>query len=766
MTRPVLSDTETESAARFLLQGHVQGIGVRPAIARLAGQLNLRGSVANQTGGVEIRIEGDAVDVESFAGRVLCELPAAAVVERMLRSEAAVAGRPSFRIERGFARVRPATHVPQDLAVCKDCLNEVATTNSRRSGYAFTSCTNCGPRYSIIHTMPYERADTGMRQFKLCDSCTAEYETACDRRFHAQTNACPKCGPSLWTTTHCGQVSHDGDDALQSAVTVLRDGGIVAVKGLGGYQLLCDATCGNSVQRLRSRKERESKPLAVMLDARRLNGVSAGERDQWESSTNPIVLMPSSDVAGLATEVAPGLNTIGIMRTTTPLHWLLLRGAKRPLVVTSGNLEGEPLAFRNDAALESLQSVADIFLQHDRPIVRPMDDSVVRVIAGRPVTIRAARGIAPVSLASGSTRPLLAVGGHQKVAIAICNGDQAVLGPHIGDLDSMPARKRFIEQTRQLIELYGAEPEAIAHDLHPDYFTTRWAEQQNLPTIAVQHHHAHIAAGMVEHGWLDRTVLGIAFDGTGIGTDGTIWGGEFLLATASDFQRVASLRPFTLPGGESAIREPWRVALSLLTDECGDAAVEALRPFVELKQLESTMRVLSRHIGPRTSSLGRLFDAVAAIVLQLSEAAFEGEPAMRLEAACDLAASGEYELPLDDSGKIMQLDWRPMIRQLQGDQIGGVSVGTIAMKFHRAIATAVARVVARFPDYPVVLSGGCFQNRILTELIAERLIDHPEPIGLPGLIPPNDGGLAAGQLAIAQARLQRSQTGEKAAPCA
>lgn len=766
MTNPLTTVSAETSASRFLLQGYVQGIGVRPAIARLAVQLDLRGNVANQTDGVEIQVEGDSADVNSFADRLPFELPSAAVVDQIVQSRIAVTGRPQFRIERGITQAGLATRVPRDLAVCEDCLSEVANTDDRRAGYAFTSCTDCGPRYSMIHKLPYERADTSMRRFKQCDECKAEYEAPFDRRFHAQTNACPFCGPSTWTTTNDGEVTHHGEAAIQCAATVLRQGGIVAIKGLGGYQLMCDATCENAVQRLRRRKQRDSKPLAVMLDGRRLSGLSAVEREQLTSPRNPIVLVPSSSAGQLASGLAPGLNTVGIMCPTTPLHSLLLNGAERSLVVTSGNIEGEPLAIGNDEALESLRSVADMFLHHDRPIVRPIDDSVVRVIAGRPVSIRAARGVAPLPLAMVGNRHLVAVGGHQKVAIAVCNGHQSVLGPHIGDLGSLSARQRFVEQTQQLTKLYGAEPEAIAHDLHPDYFTTRWAGEQSLPTIAVQHHHAHVVAGMVEHGWLDRTVLGIAFDGTGFGTDGTIWGGEFLLATAGDFHRVASFRPFLLPGGEMAIREPWRIWMALLADACGvDETVAELERYVEPDVLNSMARVLSRRIGPRTSSVGRLFDAVAAIVLKTRESFFEGEPAMRLEAACDPSASGEYELPLDENVEPKQLDWRPMIRQLRDDQKNAATAGSMAMRFHRAIATAVARMVSRFPDYPVVMSGGCFQNRILTELIAERLSLHPQPVGLPGVIPPNDGGLAAGQLAVAQARLQCQASG-KVTTCA
>lgn len=761
------SDNSIAAAAQFVLHGHVQGFGVRPAIARLANRLNLAGSVANLSGGVEVCVEGTPEKIAAFARSLPGALPEAATLEHCGQCPADVIGHSGFRIEVASQSGDLTTHVPRDLAVCQDCLNDITKPGDRRSNYPFTSCTNCGPRYSIIERMPYERDDTAMQEFELCGECGGEFRNTDDRRFHAQTNACPSCGPALWVTDPVGEISGRDGVAIQSVVESVVRGGIVAIKGVGGYQLLCDATSSDTVDRLRQRKQRQSNPLAVMLDDRFVTGLSVIERAEFRSAANPIVLVLATKVTGLAANIAPGLDTVGIMRPTTPLHWMLLNSANRPLVVTSGNVEGEPLAFENDEAQKSLGSVADVMLHHDRPIVRPIDDSVVRIIANRAVTIRAGRGLAPLPLKLDPGRPLLAVGGHQKVAVAFSNGALSIAGPHIGDLGSLAARCRFVAQTRELLELYGVQPEAIAHDAHPDYFTTRWAEEQGVPTIAVQHHHAHVVAGMLEHGWLNRTVLGIAFDGTGLGTDGTIWGGEFLLATTDDFHRVASLRTFTLPGGEQAIRQPWRTALSLLRDACGaDVAMTTLQPFVESSQLERTTQLLSRGMGSRTSSLGRLFDAVAAIVLQIRESSFEGELAMRLEAACDPTTDGEYEMTIDNSVEIPRLDWRLLLLQLRDDKAAGIHTGVIAMRFHRAIATAVARVASQFQDYPVVLCGGCFQNRVLTELIAARLASHSQPVGLPGIIPPNDGGLSAGQLAIAQAKLQQPQGIKEAASCA
>jgi hydrogenase maturation protein HypF len=450
------------------------------------------------------------------------------------------------------------------------------------------------------------------------------------------------------------------------------------------------------------------------------------------------------------------MDCVGLLLPTTPLHWQLAQGCGRPLVATSGNREGEPLVHEVNEAQEQLAPIADTWLHHDRPIMRPIDDSVVRVIAGRQVTMRLARGLAPLPLDLHCNRPILALGGQQKAAVALANGAQAVLGPHMGDLDGLSTRERYVAHLRQFVELYGAEPELLVHDLHPDYFTTLWAARQPLPSLAVQHHHAHVAAGMIEHGWLDREVLGIAFDGTGYGTDGTIWGGEFLLATACEFRRVAHLRQFRLPGGETAIREPWRIALALVAQvESAQVAVELAGDHVRRSAAENVVAILNHdRFSPVTTSAGRLFDGAASLILGTHAAQFEGQPAMLLEAASDPSAAGAYELPLRDE-KTVELDWRPLVKAILADRATGLPPGAMAMKFHRAVAAAIDAVCRRFRERPVVLGGGVFQNRVLTELLCERWSGRRQPLGLPGRIPPNDGGLAAGQLAVAACRNQR-----------
>ncbi len=743
------SQVDTPVAARFLLQGSVQGIGVRPAIARLAAELQLCGFVDNQLHGVEIHVEGGVQQIDEFAAQLEAALPPAADVHHLERVQEARLGLARFEIRHSESGGKPATPVPRDLAVCEGCLIEVLNTSGRRRDYPFTSCTNCGPRYSIIDCMPYERAQTSMRPFKFCRQCQAEFIDADDRRFHAQTNACPACGPTVW----CDEPQARGTAAVEAAATALQAGRTIALKGIGGYQLLCDATNETAVRRLRDRKRRRTKPLPVMIEP----PTRIDFPDALFSLANPIVLVPANCVSGLAASIHPHLNNVGVMLPTTPLHALLLMTSERPLVVTSGNVEGEPLAFENTSATEQLRELAELILHHDRQIVRPIDDSVVQASGGRIATIRAARGIAPLPLPISTPHSIFAAGGDQKSAFALANGEQAVLGPHIGDLNSLAARERFADQARSLRDFYGCEPEFIVHDLHPDYFTTRWAAEQQLPTIAVQHHHAHVASGMLEQNWLDRTVLGVAFDGTGYGTDGTIWGGEFLQATATNFQRVGHLRPFALPGGEQAVRHPWRVTLSLLTETFGGAAArELLRERADSKQIEPLTRLVERRrSGPITTSAGRLFDGIAALLLPLEDLSFSGEPAMRLESLCDVSAPGCYAFPIINEQGLLTLDWRPLVSEIVAELGRGTSVGAIAMRFHRSMAGAIAGVARQFAELPVVFSGGCFQNCLLTDLMRAEFINSPQPIGLPSTIPAGDGGLAAGQLAVAAARLDR-----------
>lgn len=743
-------------AERIDLSGSVQGIGLRPAVARWAAECGVAGTVRNTPAGVEILVEGMAAQVNQFAAGLTAHLPAAASLSCVDRQPIAARGLEGFVIDVGLKAGPLEAQVPRDVAACPQCLDEVADSTNRRHGYPFTSCTDCGPRYSIIESMPYERAATTMAPFHLCRRCRAEYKAASDRRFHAQTNACPECGPHVWCVDRAGHVLAERDAAIDAAVRAIVAGQIVALRGLGGYQLLCDATSDAAVARLRQRKARPHKPLAVMVEslaaARQLAVLDAAAVEALASAANPIVLVPALAANGLSSTLHPGLKEIGLLLPTTPLHWLLLHGVKRPLVATSGNREGEPLAYEIEESQDRLSTIADLWLHHDRPIYRPIDDSVVRIIAGRPVTLRLARGLGPLPLPLAVSTPMLALGGHQKVALAVSNGMQAVLGPHVGDLDDVATLDRFLAQESHLCNLYGAPPAVLVRDMHPDYATTRWAAQQPLPTIAVQHHHAHVVTGMLEHGWLDRQVLGVAWDGTGYGADGVIWGAEFLLSTSASYQRVAHLRPFSLPGGELAIRQPWRLAVALVRDALGEEAARQLRfAGIAPAEVSHVLSILDRrHLSPVTTSAGRLFDAVAALTLGIESSAYEGFPAMLLESACDHSDDPPYPLPLS-SDPMPVLDWRPLIAAILKDRAAGTSPGIMSQRFHAALAEGIVSVCRRYMHLPVVLAGGVFQNRVLTERVVRLLYACGQRVGSPGKIPPGDGGLAAGQLAIAAA---------------
>jgi hydrogenase maturation protein HypF len=734
---------------RILLRGCVQGRGIRPIVARSALAAGLAGSVRNDMSGVIIEVGGSPAALSDFLDTLRRSLPPGAHLASQQPCElpGLEAG---FRIEASRQAGPTGTIVPADRIVCAACLADIRSPGNRRYGYAFTSCTDCGPRYSILHSMPYDRQRTSMSSFEMCELCRQEYADPLDRRFHSQTNCCPQCGPRLWLDDAGGSRLADDAEAIRVAIEMLRGGRIVAVKGIGGYQLLCDATCQAAVGELRARKRRPFKPLAIMVrgleQAGQLAELNRDQRDLLGSPAGPIVIARRQTGCLLAPGIHPGLRDVGVMLPTSPLHCLLLDAAAIPLVVTSGNLDGEPLEFVEAAAQQHLSGVADGMLHHDRQILRPIDDGVVRWIAGRAVTIRAGRGIAPIALAITRQTPTIALGGHQKVAIALSNGQQSILGPHLGDVDSVASRERYIQQAESLAKLYGVHFDSVVHDLHPDYFTTTAVGSAGARQ-AVQHHHAHIVSVMAEQGWLDQRVLGFAFDGTGFGMDGSIWGGEILVATADDFCRVGHLRPFALAGGEAAIDDPWRVAIALIDDALGTRAQKVLANLgVAAEYRQAIAAVLaSARLSPSTTSMGRLFDGVAAIALDECRCSFEGEPAMLLESACEPDDESGYQIDISDEVPF-QLDWRPLLRQLIGDKQRGASVGRLATRFHRGLATVVGRVVERFPELPVAFSGGVFQNRVLTEWIIQAM-PRQRAIALPGLVPPNDGGLAAGQLA-------------------
>lgn len=748
-----VTTSSNKIALRLTLRGRVQGLGLRPVVARLAQDLQLSGCVYNSRAGLNIEIEGDPLQIHSFRGLLLDGLPEGCRVERIEEMDLIPEGRSEFLILRDDTQGAVHTQLPREVGICTSCLEESYTAANARFNYPFTTCASCGPRYTILESLPFERDRTAMREFPLCSRCQSEYTTSSDRRFHAQTISCPSCGPKLWLTDSEKMCIASHLDAISYAAQALQVGKILAMRGVGGYQLLCDATDETAVARLRSRKDRPAKPLAVLVEsideAVRLAEVSAGEKEALSDPANPIMLLKARADNGLAPSIHPGLDVLGLMLPTTSLHALLVRQVNRPLICTSANREGEALESQVNEAQTRLSGIADLWLHHDRPIRRCIDDSVQRVIAGEIVTIRLARGLAPWPLNIPAETPAIALGGQMKGSIAWSTGSQSMLGPHLGELDSLSVQERLIAHCLDSQSLCRFEPLFWFHDLHPDYFTTRWAQTLNGTQLAIQHHHAHLAAGMLEHGLIENSVLGVTWDGTGYGSDDTIWGGEFLIAdSVAECRRVAQLRPFALPGGEQAIHQPWRVAVAVL-DQALPSRVW-LDSYLNLwgpQPVELVLQTIGRRINaPLTTSVGRLFDAAAAIGLGVGTAQYEGQLAMMWESVAETNSSGSYPFPLQD-GSPPHLDWRPLFAALWRDRQHGVPNGVMSMRFHRALANAVAEVCNRFPELPIVLCGGVFQNRLLMELVVDAIQDMSR-LKLPGMIPPNDGGLAAGQLAV------------------
>ncbi|HQR67221.1 MAG TPA: carbamoyltransferase HypF [Thermoanaerobaculia bacterium] len=787
---------------RVEIEGAVQGVGFRPFVYRLAADEGLGGWVLNDGRGVFLEVEGDPAAVERFRSRLSAERPPRARVTSVREREVPAAGEASFEIRFSRGEGEKSVQVLPDLATCVPCLADVRATSGRRRGYPFTNCTSCGPRFTIVRALPYDRPNTTMSGFALCAACRAEYESPRDRRFHAQPNACGACGPHLELWSAAGEVLAARDEALRSACRAIAGGRIAAVKGLGGFHLICDARSPGAVALLRERKARYEKPLALMvadLDAARaLCEVTSEEALLLESPERPIVLLPSRPGNGIARNVAPGNPNLGLMLPATPLHHLMLDELGFPLVATSGNLSDEPICTDEREALGRLGGMADLFLVHDRPVERHVDDSVARVVDGVPRLLRRARGWAPLPVRLPfETPPLLAVGAHLKNVVALAVGRQAFLSQHVGDLETPQALAAFERVLGDLARLYEVKPAAVAHDLHPDYLSTRWALASGLPAVAVQHHHAHLASCLAENG-VDGPALGVTWDGTGFGTDGTVWGGEFLLGDANGFERVAHLRPFSLPGGEAAVREPRRSAAGLLWEMAleGGSRREGGRGeptggFFEGKNDDvgetagaftgAEKRVLSTMLeravnSPVTTSAGRLFDAVASLLGVAQKCSFEGQAAMRLEWLADPneTDTGSLYLPLEESGALpsfdvmtgfevpagasatrrrLVLDWSPLVSGLLAERAADVPIERLSARFHNALAAAIAAVARRVGCPRVALTGGCFQNRLLTERAAAALRREGFEVLLHREVPPNDGGICLGQAAVAAARL-------------
>lgn len=749
---------------KLLLRGAVQGVGFRPFVYRLARELALTGSVRNSTGGVVIEVEGAISHLEQFQDRLVRERPPLAFIQSMEGVELDPSGFSDFQILESVRGDQPSLVLP-DVATCEECLREVLQPSNRRYFYPFTNCTNCGPRYSIIESLPYDRARTSMRHFPMCAQCQAEFDDPLDRRFHAQPNACPVCGPQLEFWSVDGSVFSRREEAIETAATLLRQGRIVAVKGLGGFHLMVDARNDSAVHRLRIKKQREEKPLAVMFpelkDIESCCRVSSTERRVLQAPESPIILLQQrrNPSIPIASSVAPGGNPrLGALLPYTPLHHLLLKCLGFPVVATSGNLSDEPICIDVQEAVQKLGDVADGFLVHDRPIVRHVDDSVVTVMGGRELVLRRARGFTPLPLElKEEFPPVIAVGAHLKNSVAVSHKNNIFISQHNGDLGTEKAFLAFQKTIDCLSRLFEVQPRAVACDLHPDYPSTRFARQSGLPVIAVQHHFAHLAACMGEN-QLQEPVLGVIWDGSGYGPDGTVWGGEFLLAHCGTFERMAHLRTFSLPGSEQAVREPRRAALGVLFELMGPhlsrhtqfAPVCAFRP----AERTTLLRMLSTGLNsPRSSSMGRLFDCVASLLDLRHICRFEGQAAMELEFALkDTHSDDAYLFEIQEAAgerNPLIVDWKNAVMQVQKDKESGLPAGEISARFHNGLIEALVEVAKRSRQTRIVLSGGCFQNHYLTERAVFRLRQEGFQPYWHQRIPPNDGGISVGQVVAA-----------------
>ena len=799
----------------IVVRGVVQGVGFRPFVYNAARSQRLTGWVRNEVDTVRIEVQGDPARLESFVQSLRHAHPPQARIDSLLTREtpcedgstetfqirASTGGTAAHRGDMFHAPPMGRPAIPADLATCDECVEEIRNPGQRRCGYPFTNCTNCGPRWSIIERLPYDRPRTSMAAFTMCPDCRGEYEDPADRRFHAQPIACPRCGPALRLLETDGSETALGQGAFDAAAEAVLCGRIVAVKGLGGFQLLVDATSARAVARLRGRKQRPHRPFALMLpslvEIRRRCEVSDAEARALASHEAPILLLrrraDGEARADVVDGVSPGNPYLGVMLPYTPLHHLFAAAVDRPIVCTSGNLSDEPMAIATDDALRRLGPIADVLLAHNRPIVRPVDDSIARVGSDGLQVLRRARGFAPLPIELGVESPtIIAVGGHLKNTVALALGSsaagktdqevnssddpsarcvhstQVVISPHVGDLESVLSVEVHRRTIGDLVDFFEVVPQVVACDLHPDYASTREAEslaaRWGVPLVRVQHHHAHVAACIAEHR-LEGPVLGLAWDGTGYAPDGTVWGGEALICEGAEFTRAAHLRKFALPGGDKAVRQPRRSALGVLFEILGEQAARHAGGWFGPSELDTLLSLLSRSIhSPLTSSMGRLFDAVAALCGLPAVISFEGQAAMALEFAAQEVA-GEvacrddaYPLPLSDAVPAVA-DWEPLVRAVLGDRAAGEPVGRISIRFHNALAELAVAVARRCGCSQIVLTGGCFQNALLSDRVRSRLLESGFTVYTHRRVPPGDGGIALGQVAVAARQIMAGKKG-------
>ena len=742
--------------AKIIIRGAVQGVGFRPFVFRLAKKMNLPGWVINSANGVFIEIEGEMKSLNHFIQKVENGSPPRSFIQSMETSFLEPVGFDKFEIRHSDDAGEKTAFILPDIATCPDCLHEIFDENNSRYLYPFTNCTNCGPRFSIIEMLPYDRPNTSMKHFKMCEKCQTEYENPLDRRFHAQPNACPECGPQMEFWDAYGNVIARKHDAILFAVEMLKSGKIIAVKGIGGFHLMVHAGNKSAISTLRERKHREEKPLALMSPTIGLIEehcqISEIEKHLLISPEAPIVLLKSKKNTAISTKaIAPENPTLGVMLPYSPLHHILLREFGFPVVATSGNISDEPICTDENDALKRLGNIADFFLIHNRPIVRHVDDSIVRVMANREMILRRARGFAPLPIQiKNNQKTVLGVGAHLKNSVALSVGESVFISQHIGDLETQEATNAFKKVIHDFENLYDARPLFVVGDLHPDYISTQFAKEMKKEFRQIQHHFAHIVSCMAENE-LDGEVLGVSWDGTGFGADGTIWGGEFLTATRSDFQRFAHFRTFCLPGGEKAIKEPRRAAIGLLYELIGNDIFRGqqfhpINSFSE-NEIQILGEMLRKNINsPKTSSVGRFFDAVAALVNIRQTARFEGQAAMELEFAIGNFQTCEY-YPFEIAGKNpCVVDWLTMIFAILEDLKNGIALAEISAKFHNTMVEIIVKIAKFAGRERVVFSGGCFQNKYLTERTILRLREEKFKPYWHQRIPPNDGGISLGQV--------------------
>lgn len=760
------SNTSNERQ-RLNVSGIVQGVGFRPFVYGLALRLGLSGFVLNHSAGVTIEVEGEKQSIALFQRLLAEEAPPLSRIDSITSEPLELSGEKGFSIHESVQGAERLTLISPDTATCPDCLKELFDITDRRYRYPFINCTNCGPRFTIVEDVPYDRAKTTMKHFPMCKECYAEYTNPANRRFHAQPNACPVCGPQVQMLDAAGQIVETAD-SIHEAALQLASGAILAIKGLGGYHLACDAYNFEAVSRLRERKRREAKPFALMVSdfetVAKLCVLDKDEEALLKSYRRPVTLLQQREDSPAAPGIAPGIQTLGLMLPYAPLHYLLLHdfaaiGRVPALVMTSGNLSDEPIAYRDEEGFRQLSSLADGFLTHNRPIHMRCDDPVTRIVAGDIQFFRRSRGYAPepINLPFESPLPVLAVGAFLKNTFCLVKGKQAFISHHIGDLENLETITSFTEGIDHFKRLFDIEPQAVAYDLHPDFPNTRYALALEMPhKIGVQHHHAHIASVIAEHG-LEGKVIGVAADGTGYGTDGKIWGGEIMVANLSGFERLAHLDYVPLPGGEQAVLQPWRMAAVYLQKAYGHEFTALEIPFtrqLDLKKWEILSKMIERSLNsPQTSSLGRLFDAVATLLGVRTEVIYEGQAAIELEM---LAESTETIYPFEILAE--RLDFSPVIRAIVEDLQKGVSSPQIAGRFHRTVTEMLAQACVEARNSSglaqVALSGGVFMNRLLLTQLMARLEELDFKVYINRKVPPNDGGLSYGQAAVAAARLK------------